>query len=249
MYHLSHTQGDGSPVSSPSTRDQAPEPGPQSAAYDAELVRRYNAGDESAFTEIMERYHPRILTIVRRSLNNATEAEDIAQDTFIRAHRGLANFRGEAALSTWLYRIAVNLTRNRYWYFFRRRRQCTLSLDRPITDGNQHPLVETLAADTASPRNYLMENEFVELVSTCINRLEEPHRGILTMRNMRQFSYEEIGNAYGINTGTVKSRVARAREKLRDLILKAAPEFGRDTKMEEFFERIRELNASPGQMA
>jgi RNA polymerase sigma-70 factor (ECF subfamily) len=243
MYHLTTTTG-GSARSSVASKEN-PAPGPQAAAYDAMLVRRFNEGDESAFAEIMHRYHPRILTIVRRCLNNASDAEDIAQDTFIRAHRGLANFRGEAALSTWLYRIAVNLARNRYWYFFRRHRQSTVSLDRPVSDGNLHPLAEILAADTSSPRHLTIQNEFVDLVAECISRLDEPHREILTMRNMLHYSYEEIGNALGINTGTVKSRVARAREKLRALILESAPEFSREAGMEDFFEPLREPAQSP----
>ena len=244
MYHLTTTTGGSRPAIA--SRDkEGPPPGPQSAAYDAALVRRFNEGDESAFAEIMRRYHPRILTIVRRCLNNASDAEDIAQDTFIRAHRGLANFRGEAALSTWLYRIAVNLARNRYWYFFRRHRQSTVSLDRPVSEGNVHPLAEILAADGSSPRHMTIQNEFVELVADCIGRLDEPHREILTMRNMLHYSYEEIGNALGINTGTVKSRVARAREKLRGLILESAPEFTREAGMEDFFEPLREPATSP----
>jgi RNA polymerase sigma-70 factor, ECF subfamily len=243
MYHLTTTSG-ANARSSGSSKEN-PAPGPQAAAYDAMLVRRFNEGDESAFAEIMQRYHPRILTIVRRCLNNASDAEDIAQDTFIRAHRGLANFRGEAALSTWLYRIAVNLARNRYWYFFRRHRQSTVSLDRPVSDSNVHPLSEILTADSSSPRHLTIQNEFVDLVAECINRLDEPHREILTMRNMLHYSYEEIGNALGINTGTVKSRVARAREKLRALILESAPEFSREAGMEDFFEPLREPATSP----
>jgi len=92
------------------------------AALDAELVRRFNAGDDAAFIEIMNRYQRKIFTIVLGLLRNRADAEEITQDTFIRAHRGLSRFRGDSSLATWLHRIAVNLARNRYWYFFRRRR-------------------------------------------------------------------------------------------------------------------------------
>src|SRR5512132_1613034 len=101
----------------------------QEAAHDAELVRRFNAGDEAAFVEIMTRYREKIFSVALALLRNRADAEEIAQDTFIRAHRGLARFRGDSSLATWLHRIAVNLARNRYWYFFRRRRHATLSLD------------------------------------------------------------------------------------------------------------------------
>jgi len=209
------------------------------AAYDADLVKRFNAGDQQAFAEIMGRYHKRILALVRRFLQNDHDAEDVAQDTFIRAHRALANFRGESALSTWLVRIAMNLACNRYWYFFRRQRQNTISLDQPLTDSQTNPLTEIVAADAPSPLRLAIRNEFVDLVAECLDKLEVPHRDILRMRYLQHYSYEEIGEALGINFGTVKSRVARAREKLRKLILEAAPEFGREATMEDFFETLR----------
>src|SRR5512133_607976 len=94
----------------------------QEADHDAELVRRFNAGDEAAFVEIMNRYREKIFSVALALLRNRADAEEIAQDTFIRAHRGLSRFRGDSSLATWLHRIAVNLARNRYWYFFRHRR-------------------------------------------------------------------------------------------------------------------------------
>ena len=106
----------------------------QEAAHDAGLVRRFNAGDEAAFEEIMNRYREKIFSVALALLRNRADAEEIAQDTFIRAHRGLARFRGDSSLATWLHRIAVNLARNRYWYFFRRRRHATLSLDCALSD-------------------------------------------------------------------------------------------------------------------
>ena len=93
----------------------------QEALYDAELVRRFRDGDESAFVEIMTRYRRKILSIALALIRNRADAEEIAQDTFVRAHRGLAGFRGDSSLATWLFRIAVNLSRNRYRYFCRRR--------------------------------------------------------------------------------------------------------------------------------
>ena len=92
------------------------------AAYDAVLVERFKNGDESAFTEIIKRYYPRIRALANQTLHNQADAEEVAQDTFIRAHRGLVNFRGDASLATWLHCIGLNLARNRYWFFFRRRR-------------------------------------------------------------------------------------------------------------------------------
>src|SRR4051812_30540799 len=89
------------------------------ARHDAILVSRFNTGDEIAFTEIMTRYRARLLNVALRRLGNHADSEEIVQDTFIRAHRALATFRGESSLSVWLHRIALNLSHNRYWYFFR----------------------------------------------------------------------------------------------------------------------------------
>ena len=95
------------------------------AAHDAELVRRFHAGDESAFVEIMTRYREKIFTIALSLLRNHADAEEIAQDALIRAHRSLVRFRGDSSLSVCLHCITLNLARNRYWYFFRRRRHAT----------------------------------------------------------------------------------------------------------------------------
>src|ERR1051326_2028008 len=115
------------------------------AAIDTELVRRFNEGEETAFIEIMNRYQRKIFTIVLGLLRNRADAEEITQDTFIRAHRGLGRFRGDSSLATWLHRIAVNLARNRYWYFFRRRRHATLSLDCPLSDETNATFTELVA--------------------------------------------------------------------------------------------------------
>jgi RNA polymerase sigma-70 factor (ECF subfamily) len=203
------------------------------AKEEAELVRRFNAGDESAFATIVECHYPRILALIRRSMNNNQDAEDIAQVTFIRAHRGLASFRGDSALSTWLSRIALNLTRNRYWYFFRRRRQDTISLDHP------HTISDIASSQEASPVHQAMHSEFAELAARCLDKLDAPQREILHMRYQLHYSYGEIADKLKINFGTVKSRVARAREKLRALILSSAPDFGSNAEMGDFFEPIR----------
>ncbi|HTL67421.1 MAG TPA: sigma-70 family RNA polymerase sigma factor [Lacunisphaera sp.] len=210
------------------------------ASYEAALVRRFNSGDESAFTEIMERYHSHILALARRCLDNEHDAEDIAQDTFIRAHRGLNNFRGDSSLSTWLCRIAVNLARNRYWYFFRRGRHVTVSLNQPVAENQTLPLVEVVPADDPTPPRMAMQNEFVSLISNCLDQLEAQHRDILRRRYILHESYEEIGRSLNINIGTVKSRIARSREKLRRLVHHAAPEFGHHCSLADFFESSRD---------
>lgn len=207
------------------------------ALHDASLVERFNrSGDVAAFEEIVRRHYARVVAVANKILRDFADAEDIAQETFIRAHRGLAKFRGEASLASWLYCIAINLARNRYWYFSRRRRRETFSIEQSLTDDAFFPLAEVLPDDAANPRMEMINGEFVGLVARCMDELDSCHREILVMRNGLHQSYEEIAVALDLNVNTVKSRLARARAKLRALILEAAPEFGPEAEMTEFFE-------------
>ncbi len=210
------------------------------AAHDAELVRRFLGGDESAFVEIMTRYRDKIFTVALSLIRNHADAEEIAQDTFVRAHRGLVRFRGDSSLATWLHRITVNLARNRYWYFFRRRRQDTLSLDGALNADSAATFADLIASSEVDPAHEAVTNEFATLVAACMEKLEASHREILTLRNVLHRSYDEIAQALGINVGTVKSRIARARQNLRAQLAEACPEFSPDAEPSEWFEPARE---------
>lgn len=209
------------------------------AAADRLLVQRFNGGDASAFDEIVERYRGRIELLAARFLRNHADAEEIAQDTFIRAHRGLARFRGESSLATWLHRITVNLARNRYWYFFRRRKHLTLSLDCPFSSEATGTFADLVASGDADPARDAATGEFVVLVAACMTRLDAGHREILTLRNQLHHSYDQIAHELGVNPGTVKSRIARARGKLRGLMAEACPEFSTEAAAREWFEPVR----------
>jgi RNA polymerase sigma-70 factor (ECF subfamily) len=228
-----------------STKPKSPERAARSAAsaaeaaYDAELVRRFNAGDEAAFVEIVNRHREKIFTITRSLLHNHADAEEITQDTFIRAHRGLARFLGESSLSTWLHRIAVNLARNRYWYFFRRRRYATLSLDCPLSDDSNATFTELVASDQPDPARTAVADEFSALIQDCMDKLPAPHREVLVLRNVMHRSYDEIAQSLGITVGTVKSRIARARENIRAKLVEMCPEFGPEADLGEWFEANR----------
>ncbi len=187
--------------------------------HDAELVKRFNAGDDSAFVEIVTRYRGKMFAIALSHLRNHADAEEIAQDTFIRAHRGLARFRGDSSLATWLHRITFNLSHNRYWYYFRRRRHDSLSLDSAISDDNQSTVSDLIASDGPSPAREEANREFLGHVKACMDKLSAQQREILTLRNGLDQSYDGIAQTLGISLGTVKSRIARARENLRALLV------------------------------
>jgi RNA polymerase sigma-70 factor (ECF subfamily) len=209
------------------------------AAHDAELVRRFNEGDEDAFVEIVGRYRGKIVAIALGHLRNHADADEIAQDTFIRAHRGLARFRGDSSLATWLHRIAFNLSRNRFKYYRCRRHHAMLSLDRAFSDDNQTSFADLIASEAPSPAREATAGEFSELVVSCMEKLCARQREILVLRNGLNRSYDEIALSLGISIGTVKSRIGRARESLRALLAESYPEMGPGGSLLDWFEPIR----------
>jgi RNA polymerase sigma-70 factor (ECF subfamily) len=204
-----------------------------------QLVHRYVTGDESAFVEIVRRYKAKIFGVAQDLLHNHSDAEEITQDTFVRAHLNLARFRGDSSLATWLHRIALNLARNRYWYFFRRRRHATLSLDCPIGADGDATVSDLLSSDSPDPARESSREEFANLIADSMEKLDPAHRRILTLRVLQNRTYGEIAGELGINPGTVKSRIARAREKLRALLAEACPEFAPDSAPSDWFEPAR----------
>jgi RNA polymerase sigma-70 factor (ECF subfamily) len=188
----------------------------QEVALDRLLVERFRSGDSAAFNQIVERYWDRIFAMVHQLLRNREDAEEVTQDAFIRAHRGLQSFRGESAFSTWLYQIATNLARNRYWYWWRRKRDKSVSIDQPLAADGDLLLRDLLPAEAASPGEETVTQEFVDRVAECMGQLNGKHREILVLRNVKNLSYEEIAEILGLSVGTVKSRIARARESLRE---------------------------------
>lgn len=207
------------------TRDERRAASQREANYDAGLVRRAREGDTDAFAEIVSRYRDKMFAIAFSLLRDRHDAEEIVQDTFIRAHRGLARFRGDCSLATWLHRITVNLARNRYWFFRRRARHATFSLDCPLGEDTEATIGDVFPAAVAGPARETTTAEFVELVTACMGELHPSHCEILTLRNILNRSYAEIANQLGIEEGTVKSRIARARGCLRTLMAQRCPEF------------------------
>lgn len=207
----------GTILQTPDQKDSAPMTDKvQEVALDRLLVDRFRGGDAGAFEQLVTRYWDRIYGMVHQLLRNQQDAEEVTQDAFIRAHRGLVNFRGDSAFSTWLYQIATNLARNRYWYWWRRKRDKSISFDAPVSGDNDTTLAELIPAEQETPEDATVTQEFVNRIAECMDKLNEKHREILVLRNVRNLAYEEIAAILGISVGTVKSRIARARESLRE---------------------------------
>jgi RNA polymerase sigma-70 factor, ECF subfamily len=206
------------------------------AGYDHTLVERLKKGDEAALAEIVERHREKLCAVAFSFLRDRHDAEEIVQDAFVRAFRAIGQFRGDSSLATWLHRITLNLARNRYWYFRRRFRHSTLSLDRPLEQDGLTTMGDLFADNDAGPSRRAATTDFSELVAGSMEKLLPRHREILTLRNILDCSYADIAAQLGINEGTVKSRIARARGCLRTLMATACPEFTEETTAREWLE-------------
>lgn len=190
----------------------------EAANPDDLLIERIKSGDADAYNDMVARHWDRIFSRVHQLLKNKQDAEEVTQDAFIRAHRGLDKFRGDASFSTWLYQIATNLAHNRYWYWFRRKRDYSVSIDQPLTEDGSMTLENVMPCDAETPSEAAVTHEFVDRVAECMAGLSDKHKEVLILRNLKNYSYEEIADELSISVGTVKSRIARARDHLRELM-------------------------------
>ncbi len=188
---------------------------------DEALVVRCRGGDERAFAEIVARHRGRVTAVAVALVRNRADADEVAQDTFLRAHRGLAGFRGDAALATWLRRIAGHVARDRCRWSLRRGRDRVRSMETEIGGEGTATVGSRLAATGPDPAGAAESSEAMELVAACLLRLGAGPRRLLEARADADESYDAIAGAAGICVGTVKSRLARARGQLRSLLAAA----------------------------
>ena len=181
---------------------------------EAEFIERLRRGDAAAFEELVTERSGEIYGLLFRLTENAEEARDLTQETFLRAFQSIDRFRGEADLRTWIYRIAINQARNRWRWWRRRRRESTVSLDATQGDSNQ-TLLATLAESAANPEQETLAHEREVALRAALGKLGQSYREAVILRDIEGFTYEEIATTLGINVGTVKSRLARGRQELR----------------------------------
>ena len=180
-----------------------------------ELVRAAQGGDESAFEELVRTYEKKIYHLSLRMCNNQEDALEIAQETFLSAWRGLRFFRGDSSFSTWLYRLASNAAID----FLRREgRQSALS---GLSLDDESLRLDPPDSPAASPHAHLERKELRAALEMGLMALSAEHRQILLLRELQGMSYEEIAGVLDLDLGTVKSRIARAREKLRKYLIQS----------------------------
>ena len=181
---------------------------------EAEFIERLKTGDAAAFDTLVTRYTNDIYGLLFRITEDAEEAGDLTQETFLCVFKAIKKFRGDADLKTWLFRIAINQSRNRFRWWKRRRREKTVSLDAPIGE-SETPFHETMAGNFANPEEKLLLREREIFLSNALRDLPENFREAVVLCDIEGLSYEEIASVLEINIGTVKSRIARGREELR----------------------------------
>jgi RNA polymerase sigma-70 factor (ECF subfamily) len=182
---------------------------------DARFLERLIARDEHAFNELVTAHERRVLSLTTRLLGNAAEAEEITQEVFIQVFKAIDSFRGDSKLSTWIFRIAVNLCKNRYKYLRVRKAAEQQELD-PETDHNTHGR----APMTTVPRpdEVVAGRQVERIVQQAIADIDETFRECLILRDVEELSYDEIAEITGLPEGTVKSRIFRARAILRERV-------------------------------
>ncbi len=181
--------------------------GENTVESDLSLVERVQRGEKSAFDVLVLRYQHKVLKLVMRYIRDAMEAEDVAQEAFIKAYRALPGFRGDSAFYTWLYRIAINTAKNAL--VSSKRRPIDYSID--LQDPEQFELQARLK-DVETPEHLVLTEEIRETVNGAMAELPEDLKTAIVLREIDGLSYEEIAAAMDCPVGTVRSRIFRARE-------------------------------------
>jgi RNA polymerase sigma-70 factor (ECF subfamily) len=182
---------------------------------EAALVSRCLAGEESACTELVETHQRMVYQLAFHLLGDKEEALDLSQDVFLTVFRMLDRFRGQSALRTWIYRIVVNQARNRQRWWRRRYRSAQVPLEVHVSEHGELPS----PSDDCGPEKLLRQKEQADRVWQALRELPFDQRTALVLREIDGLSYEEIGYSLNVAVGTVKSRLARARQLLRAELL------------------------------
>jgi RNA polymerase sigma-70 factor (ECF subfamily) len=186
---------------------------------DAALVSASQKGDLNAFELLVSRHQKRMLNIAFRLTGDYDEACEVVQDVFVSAHKNIKTFRGQAKFTTWLTTITLNLSKNRLKQMKSRQSHVAFSLDDPIETDDGRMSMDPPSKEP-SVLNVLVKRDVQEQVQNCIKALEPDFREVLVLRDMQDFSYEEIGSMLKVREGTVKSRLFRAREAIKDCLKK-----------------------------
>src|SRR5215831_4774946 len=195
----------------PPTAESSPDPVAPSPVAEVDLIRRARRGDLAAYDELVKRYQERIYATLYHMTSNHEDANDLAQEAFIKAFHALKSFKGGSSFYTWVYRIAVNKTIN---FLKQRKNRASLSLNDLDFNVEHDPDLVALISDK-TPRREVNLSELQEKLNEAMQKLSEPHRLVVTLHDVQGLSHEEIAKIMNCNIGTVRSRLFYARQQLQ----------------------------------
>jgi RNA polymerase sigma-70 factor (ECF subfamily) len=191
--------------------DKRPEPTP--ASEDLELIQELRDGSEEGYERLLQRFQLPVYNLALRLLSDPSDASDVVQEVFLKVFRNVDSFRGQSSLKTWIYRITVNEAHNhRRWFFRHRRKEVGLEDEGQDT---RRP-VDVVPDAGRSPFDYVFDHEKQQLIEAALTRINPTFRATVVLRDIADLSYEEIADVLQISLGTVKSRILRGREALRE---------------------------------
>lgn len=201
-------------IDSPPTDESAKPSETAEGPGDLQLVQKAQRGDLRAYDELVRRYQERIYGTIYHMTANHEDANDLTQETFIKAYQALKSFKGDSGFYTWIYRIAVNKTIN---FLKQRRARTQLSLNDLDLNAEHDPDLVALISDKTPRRNVGLV-ELQEKLNAAMQKLSETHRLVVTLHDVQGLSHEEIGEIMDCNVGTVRSRLFYARQQLQALL-------------------------------
>jgi len=186
-------------------------PGAAERRADDELICRLRACEEAAYEELIARFHQPVYNLAFRLLNDSADAADAVQEVFLKVFRNVGHFRNQSSLKTWVYRITVNEAHNQRRWFFRHR-----SREVGLDDDAENGRGRAVADSAQSPFDYAFDREKQVLIENALARINPLFREVVVLRDIEDLSYEEIADVLQISLGTVKSRILRGREALKE---------------------------------
>jgi len=195
-------------------------------AHESAIVEELKAGSDEAFERLIREFQQPIYSLVYRIVSDSADAADTTQDVFLKVFRGIKHFHGQSSLKTWIYRIALHEASNRRRWWFRHKSKETTIEPAMRGDGQASGLRDTLTDDAESPFDHAMHEEVRARVEAELRQVAEPFRTAVILRDLEDMSYEEIAEITQVSLGTVKSRLTRGREALRQRLVGFVREIG-----------------------
>jgi RNA polymerase sigma-70 factor (ECF subfamily) len=215
---------------------------------EAAIVAELKAGSEAAYAWLIGEFQQPVYGLVYRVVNDPADAADTTQDVFLKVFRGMKHFHGESSLKTWIYRIALHEAANRRrWWFRHKAKETSIEPAESETPGAAENAMQVALTDPAdSPFDNVAHHEVQQRVEEELRKVPEPYRTALILRDLEEMSYEEIAEVLEISLGTVKSRLTRGRDALRQRLTPYVREVGNELGLTAPEERVRPQVAGGG---